>query len=93
MTRIMVVEDEESFSEALSFMLRREGYEVEVATDGNAAVDRFERAGADLILLDLMLPGLSGLEVCRIVRQKSQVPIIMLTAKAVSYTHLTLPTN
>ena len=61
MTRIMVVEDEESFSEALSFMLRREGYEVEVATDGNAAVDRFERAGADLILLDLMLPGLSGL--------------------------------
>jgi two-component system response regulator RegX3 len=77
----MVVEDEESFSEALSFMLRREGYEVEVATDGNAAVDRFERAGADLILLDLMLPGLSGLEVCRIVRQKSQVPIIMLTAK------------
>jgi len=80
-TRIMVVEDEESFSEALSFMLRREGYEVEVATDGNAAVDRFERAGADLILLDLMLPGLSGLEVCRIVRQKSQVPIIMLTAK------------
>ncbi|MFN8171352.1 MAG: response regulator transcription factor [Candidatus Nanopelagicales bacterium] len=81
MTRIMVVEDEESFSEALSFMLRREGYEVEVATDGNAAVDRFERAGADLILLDLMLPGLSGLEVCRIVRQKSQVPIIMLTAK------------
>ena len=81
MTRIMVVEDDESFSEALSFMLRREGYEVEVATDGNAAVDRFERAGADLILLDLMLPGLSGLEVCRIVRQKSQVPIIMLTAK------------
>ncbi len=81
MTRIMVVEDEESFSEALSFMLRREGDEVEVATDGNAAVDRFERAGADLILLDLMLPGLSGLEVCRIVRQKSQVPIIMLTAK------------
>ena len=81
MTRIMVVEDEESFSEALSFMLRREGYEVEVATDGNAAVDRFERAGADIVLLDLMLPGLSGLEVCRIVRQKSQVPIIMLTAK------------
>ena len=81
MTRIMVVEDEESFSEALSFMLRREGYEVEIATDGNAAVDQFERAGADLILLDLMLPGLSGLEVCRIVRQRSQVPIIMLTAK------------
>ncbi len=81
MTRIMVVEDEESFSEALAFMLRREGYEVEVAGDGNLAVDLFERQGADLILLDLMLPGLSGLEVCRHVRAKSQVPIIMLTAK------------
>jgi two-component system response regulator RegX3 len=77
----MVVEDEESFSEALSFMLRREGYEVEVAGDGNMAMDVFERHGADLILLDLMLPGLSGLEVCRQIRVKSQVPIIMLTAK------------
>jgi two-component system response regulator RegX3 len=77
----MVVEDEESFSEALSFMLRREGYEVEVAGDGNTAMDAFERHGADLILLDLMLPGLSGLEVCRQIRVKSQVPIIMLTAK------------
>ena len=81
MTRIMVVEDEESFSDALSFMLRREGYEVEVAGDGNTAMDAFERHGADLILLDLMLPGLSGLEVCRQIRVKSQVPIIMLTAK------------
>lgn len=81
MTRIMVVEDEESFSEALAFMLRREGYEVEVAGDGNLAIDMFEQHGADLILLDLMLPGLSGLEVCRQVRVKSQVPIIMLTAK------------
>ncbi len=81
MTRIMVVEDEESFSEALSFMLRREGYEVEVADDGNKALDAFEQRGADLILLDLMLPGTSGLEVCRTIRTKSQVPIIMLTAK------------
>lgn len=81
MTRIMVVEDEESFSEALSFMLKREGYEVEVAVDGNQALDVFEQRGADLILLDLMLPGVSGLEVCRIIRTKSQVPIIMLTAK------------
>ena len=81
MTRIMVVEDEESFSEALAFMLRREGYEVEVAADGLVAVDLFDRSGADLILLDLMLPGLSGLEVCRQIRTKSQVPIIMLTAK------------
>lgn len=81
MTRIMVVEDEESFSEALSFMLKREGFEVEVADDGNAALEVFEQRGADLILLDLMLPGLSGLEVCRIIRSKSQVPIIMLTAR------------
>ena len=81
MTRIMVVEDEESFSEALAFMLKREGYEVEVAGDGNLAMELFDRHGADLILLDLMLPGLSGLEVCRLVRAKSTVPIIMLTAK------------
>lgn len=81
MTRIMVVEDEESFSEALSFMLKREGYEVEVASDGNEALEAFEQRGADLILLDLMLPGVSGLEVCRIIRTRSQVPIIMLTAK------------
>jgi two-component system response regulator RegX3 len=80
-TRIMVVEDEESFSEALAFMLQREGYEVEVADDGNLALDVYEQRGADLILLDLMLPGLSGLEVCRQIRTKSQVPIIMLTAK------------
>jgi two-component system response regulator RegX3 len=77
----MVVEDEESFSEALAFMLKREGYEVEVASDGNEALEAFEQRGADLILLDLMLPGVSGLEVCRIIRTKSQVPIIMLTAK------------
>jgi two-component system response regulator RegX3 len=81
MTRVLVVEDEESFSDALAFMLRREGYEVEIAADGLAAVDVFERHGADLILLDLMLPGLSGTEVCRHIRASSQVPIIMLTAK------------
>jgi len=80
-TRVLVVEDEESFSEALSFMLRREGYEVEVADDGNVAVEAFDQRGADLILLDLMLPGISGTEVCRQIRLKSQVPIIMLTAK------------
>ncbi len=81
MTRIMVVEDEESFSEALSFMLRREGYEVEVAADGAVALEAFDQRGADLILLDLMLPQVPGLEVCRQIRAKSQVPIIMLTAK------------
>ncbi len=81
MTRILVVEDEESFSEALSFMLRKEGFEVAVAGDGNKALEEFEKNGADLILLDLMLPGVSGTEVCRQVRAKSLVPIIMVTAK------------
>ena len=81
MTRVLVVEDEDSFSDALSFMLRREGYEVFVASDGNAAVSEFDKHGADLVLLDLMLPGISGTEVCRIIRGKSSVPIIMLTAK------------
>jgi two-component system response regulator RegX3 len=81
MTRVLVVEDEESFSEALSYMLRREGYEVAVAETGPDALTEFDRAGADLVLLDLMLPGLSGTEVCRTLRQKSTVPIIMLTAR------------
>jgi two-component system, OmpR family, response regulator RegX3 len=80
-TRVLVVEDEESFSDALSFMLRREGYEVGVAADGAAALDEFDRHGADLVLLDLMLPGISGTEVCRTLRQRSSVPIIMVTAK------------
>ena len=81
MTRILVVEDEESFSDALSYMLRKEGYEVAVSTNGPDGIDEFDRGGADLVLLDLMLPGLSGLEVCRQLRQKSDVPVIMLTAK------------
>ena len=81
MTRVLVVEDEESFSDALSFMLRREGYEVGVAADGASALAEFDRHGADLVLLDLMLPGISGTEVCRTLRQRSTVPIIMVTAK------------
>jgi two-component system response regulator RegX3 len=81
MTRVLVVEDEESFSDALSYMLRREGYEVEVAGTGTAALQSFDRAGADLVLLDLMLPGLSGTEVCRELRSRSHVPIIMVTAR------------
>ena len=81
MTRVLVVEDEESFSEALSFMLRREGFEVAVAADGLKALEEFDRHGADLVLLDLMLPGVSGTEVCRTLRQRSSVPIIMVTAK------------
>ena len=81
MTRILIVEDEDSFSDALSFMLRREGYEVFIAPDGNTAVAEFDKHGPDLVLLDLMLPGISGTEVCRIIRSKSTVPVIMLTAK------------
>jgi two-component system response regulator RegX3 len=81
MTRVLVVEDEESFSDALSYMLRREGFETVVAADGLGALAEFDRAGADIVLLDLMLPGLSGTEVCRSLRAKSSVPIIMLTAK------------
>jgi two-component system response regulator RegX3 len=80
-TRILVVEDEESFSDALSFLLRREGFEVSIAATGPDALVEFDRTGADLVLLDLMLPGLSGTEVCRAIRTRSQVPVIMLTAK------------
>jgi two-component system response regulator RegX3 len=81
MTKILIVEDEASFSEALAFLLGKEGFEVTVAEDGQQAVDKFAKEGADLILLDLMIPIISGIEVCRIIRSSSQVPIIMLTAK------------
>ena len=81
MTKILIVEDEASFSEALEFLLGKEGFEVTVAEDGQKAVDKFTKEGADLILLDLMIPVISGIEVCRIIRATSQVPIIMLTAK------------
>nr|WP_174239856.1 response regulator transcription factor [Clavibacter michiganensis] len=77
----MLVEDEASLSEPLAFLLQREGYEVDVVEDGPAAVASFDKDGADLILLDLMLPGLPGTEVCREIRTRSAVPIIMLTAK------------
>jgi two-component system, OmpR family, response regulator RegX3 len=81
MTRILLVEDEESFSDPLSYLLRKEGYEVAVAETGPAALEDFDRGGADLVLLDLMLPGLSGMDVCRALRLRSSVPVIMLTAK------------
>ncbi len=81
MTRILIVEDEESLSEAIAFLLSKEGFEVEIAANGPSAIEKFDLHGADLILLDLMLPGLSGTEVCRQIRSKSAVPIIMLTAK------------
>jgi two-component system response regulator RegX3 len=81
MTRVLVVEDEESFSDALSYMLKREGFETATAATGPDALAEFDRGGADIVLLDLMLPGLSGTEVCRQLRSRSAVPIIMLTAK------------
>ncbi|WP_150307977.1 response regulator transcription factor [Planctomonas psychrotolerans] len=81
MTHILLVEDEGALSEPLAYLLEREGYDVTVAEDGNRAVSEFERAGADLVLLDLMLPGMPGTEVCRAIRATSAVPIIMLTAK------------
>ena len=81
MTKILLVEDEESFREGLSFMLSKEGYEVITAEDGNVAIAKFEQHGADLVLLDVMLPGLSGLDVCKKLRTLTKVPIIMLTAK------------
>ena len=81
MTRILLVEDEIALSDPLSFLLEREGYEVEVADDGPSAITAFDQRGADLVLLDLMLPGRPGTEVCRELRSRSTVPIIMLTAK------------
>ena len=81
MARVLVVEDEESFSDALSYMLRKEGFEVSVAPTGTSALTEFDRTGADIVLLDLMLPEMSGTEVCRQLRQRSRVPIIMVTAR------------
>src|SRR5690606_26894260 len=79
--RVLVVEDEESFSDALSYLLRKEGFEVSVADTAPAALTEFDRTGADIVLLDLMLPEMSGTEVCRQLRTRSQVPIIMVTAR------------
>ncbi|MPZ15380.1 MAG: response regulator [Actinobacteria bacterium] len=81
MPRLLLIEDEESFGEALQYQLQREGYEVERETDGVAGLDRFKRQGADLVLLDLMLPGMAGEDICKEIRRDSNTPIIMLTAK------------
>ena len=81
MTRILVVEDEESFSDPLSYLLEKEGYDVTITGTGTDGLAEFDRNGADLVLLDLMLPGMSGVDVCRALRQRSSVPVIMLTAK------------
>jgi two-component system response regulator RegX3 len=80
-TFVLIVEDEESISDALAYMLRKEGFEVAVCPTGPDALAAFDRDGADLVLLDLMLPGPAGTEVCRSLRERSDVPVIMLTAK------------
>jgi two-component system, OmpR family, response regulator RegX3 len=81
LSRILIVEDEVSFSDPLSYLLKKEGYDVAVAETGPDGLAEFDKNGADLVLLDLMLPGLSGVDVCRALRQRSSVPVIMLTAK------------
>ncbi len=81
MTKILIVEDEASFSEALSFLLTKEGFTVTVAENGRTALEVFKSGNFDLVLLDLMIPEVSGTEVCRSIRTTSSVPIIMLTAK------------
>ena len=81
MTKILIVEDESSFSEAISFLLGKEGFETDVAENGRTALDLFKASAYDLVLLDLMIPEVSGIDVCRAIRTTSMVPIIMLTAK------------
>ena len=81
MTKILIVEDETSFSEAISFLLGKEGFETDVAENGRIALELFKSHSYDLVLLDLMIPEVSGIEVCRAIRTTSMVPIIMLTAK------------
>ena len=81
MTKILIVEDETSFSEAISFLLGKEGFETDVAENGRVALELFKSHAYDLVLLDLMIPEVSGIDVCRTIRTTSMVPIIMLTAK------------
>ena len=81
MTRVLIVEDEESFAEPLAFLLRKEGFTTAVAATGQGALEEFDRNGADIVLLDLMLPGMSGTDVCKALRTRSAVPVIMVTAR------------
>ncbi len=81
MTSVLIVEDEESLADPLAFLLRKEGFEATVVTDGPSALAEFERSGADIVLLDLMLPGMSGTDVCKQLRLRSSVPVIMVTAR------------
>ncbi len=81
MTKVLIIEDEESYRETLAFLLQKEGFEVAAAADGTSGLAAYDRGGADIVLLDLMMPGLSGTEVCRQLRTRGSVPIIMVTAR------------
>ncbi|MDT7576209.1 MAG: two-component system, OmpR family, response regulator RegX3 [Pseudonocardiales bacterium] len=81
MTRVLIVEDEESFADPLAFLLRKEGFTTAVAATGQTALEEFDRNGADIVLLDVMLPGMSGTDVCKALRTRSAVPVIMVTAR------------
>ena len=81
MTRVLIVEDEESYRDALAYMLRKEGFDVVEAADGSEGLAAFDKGGADIVLLDLMMPGVPGTEVCRQLRQRGPVPVIMVTAR------------
>ncbi|EGD55382.1 response regulator transcription factor [Gordonia neofelifaecis] len=81
MTHVLIVEDEESLADPLAFLLRKEGFEASIVNDGSEAVSTFERVNPDIVLLDLMLPGVSGTEICKTIRAKSAVPVIMVTAR------------
>ncbi|MFJ1459618.1 response regulator transcription factor [Nocardia wallacei] len=81
MTSVLIVEDEESLADPLAFLLRKEGFEVTLVGDGPSALAEFDRSGADIVLLDLMLPGMSGTDVCKQLRTRSSVPVIMVTAR------------
>ena len=81
MTHVLIVEDEESLADPLAFLLRKEGFEASIVNDGAQAVSTFERVNPDIVLLDLMLPGVSGTEICKTIRSKSSVPVIMVTAR------------
>jgi two-component system response regulator RegX3 len=81
MTNVLIVEDEESLADPLAFLLRKEGFEATVVGDGPSALAEFDRSGADIVLLDLMLPGMTGTDVCKQLRARSSVPVIMVTAR------------
>ncbi|GED99649.1 sensory transduction protein RegX3 [Gordonia spumicola] len=81
MTHVLIVEDEESLADPLAFLLRKEGFEASIVNDGTQALPAFERINPDIVLLDLMLPGVSGTEICKSIRAKSTTPVIMVTAR------------